>query len=145
MFRFYHQYVISIDSDRRQCSDTFAQHEDADEDLHQIIEAIKEQAAIKLDGDGYRDMQLLFTDENIEDIKQIMNYQLDVNAGDKSVKNTFTVSYKSLYFKTKGSLNVSVSKSVQHKVDVHHQTLFSPIDAPSTRKSNKTSRWWHLW
>ena len=124
MLKFFYQYRIAAKGKGGEFSALLTQHEDADQDLQQILNQIREQIKIKLDADGYRDMAVTFLADDIDDIKKVMDYHLDVSAGDTSVENTIKLRYKSIYFKTEGFVTVSVSKTLQHKVDTHHQAVW---------------------
>lgn len=124
MLKFFYQYRITAKGKGGEFSALLTQHEDADQDLQQILNQIREQIKIKLDADGYRDMAVTFLADDIDDIKKVMDCHLDVSAGDTSVENTIKLRYKSIYFKTEGFVTVSVSKTLQHKVDTHHQAVW---------------------
>lgn len=124
MLRFFYQYRITAKGKGGEFSALLTQHEDADQDLQQILNQIREQIKIKLAADGYRDMAATFLENDIDDIKKVMDYHLDVSAGDISVENTIKLRCKSIYFKTEGFVTVSVSKTLQHKVDTHHQVVW---------------------
>lgn len=124
MLRFFYQYKITAKGKGGEFSALLAQHEDSNQDMRQMIDQIHEQIKIKLEADGYRDMVALIEANDIEDIKKVMDYHLDTNKGDTSVEITIKLLCKSIYFKTKGFVTVSVSKTLQHKIDAHHRNVW---------------------
>lgn len=120
MLRFFYQYEVTAKDKNGDFGAVVAQHEDPEQDLQQILDLIRRQVKVKLDAKGWRDMAVAFKPEDIKDIRKVIDYRLDVSAGDTSVEITIKLYCKSIYFKTEGVVTVSINKTLRHKVDSHH-------------------------
>lgn len=127
MLRFYYQYTITIKGQPESKGTILAQHEDLTQDLTQITNAIQTHVEAVLASRGKRDMQTQFTNDNIEDIKGVVQYPLNASKGETAVKNDILLSYKSRYFATEGMVTVEVSKTIAQKVDAHHQSVWQVV------------------
>jgi hypothetical protein len=124
LLRFYYQYTITIKGEPESKGTILTQHEDLTQDLTQITQAIQTHVEASLARDSKRDMQTLFTNDNIEDIKGIIQYPLNASKGDIAVKDSISLAYKSRYFATEGVVTVEFSKAIAQKVDAHHQSVW---------------------
>lgn len=108
-------------------STKIASKDDFQEDAALVMAAIRGQAKLKLDKNGRRDMQLLFTADAYENIESILNHQLNSSNGFGCGTIEFIVGYKSIYFETKGSVIVAITKRIEKDTSLHHRSVIAML------------------
>lgn len=123
MIDIYHKYIVTAKDKKGSCAASLSKKDNEKEDVAQLMLAINEQVKRKLEDSGLRDMQIIFTEEDYESIRSIMNYPLDKGSGMGTASIEINLSYKSIYFKTKGRVLIDITKSIEKDISVHHRPV----------------------
>ena len=125
MIDLFFEYRVGIKSNKGVFETLVTSKENRAKDIDRIVTAIQEQAVLKLEKDGLRDMQVMFTDEDMTDIGRIIDHEISRASGVGEGTIEIPLHYKSIYFQTKGRIVAIITKKIGQETSIHNRPVIA--------------------
>lgn len=125
MIDLFFEYCVGIKSNKGVFETLVTSRENRAQDIDRIVAAIREQAELKLEKDGLRDMKIMFPEEDMVDIGRIIDHEISRASGVGEGTIEIPLYYKSIYFSTKGKVVAVITKKIGKETSLHNRPVIS--------------------